>query len=159
MKQAEDGDFSPSAESLEEVRSRNLRQLLLRASRVVNRHVVAGLRARGYADLSSTHTTLLSNLDLAGSTVTEVAQRAGISKQAMGRLAAEPEKAGYLRIAPDLNDARVRVLMLTKTGRKLMVESFDVMAGLERRYAGMIGEQRFTQTLEGLAALIEVNRK
>src|ERR1700761_2977104 len=72
----------------------NLRQLVLRASRIVNRHVVEGLQARGYADLRSTHTTLLSNIDLAGSTVTVAADRAGITKQAMGRLATELESAG-----------------------------------------------------------------
>jgi len=84
--------------TIERERRRNMRQLLLRASRIVNRHVVEGLHARGYTDLRSTHTTLLSNIDLAGSTVTAAAERAGITKQAMGRLATELEDAGYIRI-------------------------------------------------------------
>src|ERR1700752_3386547 len=111
-------DFS----SVEDRRRRNMRQLLLRASRIVNRHVVAGLHARGYADLRSTHTTLLSNIDLAGSTVTTAADRAGITKQAMGRLATELEDAGYIRVRADRNDARARVLRLTRAGKKLMLD-------------------------------------
>ena len=138
----------------EEQRSRNMRQLLLRASRIVNRHVVEGLQARGYSGLRSTHTTLLSNIDLAGSSVTEAAERASITKQAMGRLAAELEEAGYVRIETDPKDARVRVLKLTGEGRKLMRDSFDVMADLEQRYAGLIGRSRLAAALQGLSAFI-----
>src|SRR5580692_1916772 len=123
----------------EHARSRNMRQLLLRASRIVNRHVVEGLQVRGYADLRSTHTTLLSNMDLSGSTVTVAADRAGITKQAMGRLATELEAAGYIRVEADPKDARVRILQLTKTGKKLMLDSLEVMAELESRYARSVG--------------------
>src|SRR3954470_22140735 len=107
---------------LEESRRRNLRQLLLRASRAVNREVVAELRARGYASLRATHTTLLSNIDLAGSSVTDAADRAGITKQAMGRLAAELKAAGFVRLERDRRDARVRMLRLTRSGERLMLE-------------------------------------
>jgi DNA-binding MarR family transcriptional regulator len=139
---------------IEARRSRNMRQLLLRASRIVNRHVVEGLQARGYSRLRSTHTTLLSNIDLSGSSVTEAAERAGITKQAMGRLATELEEAGYIRIESDPEDARVRALRLTAQGSKLMLDSFDVMAELERRYANMIGDRPLAAMLRGLSAFI-----
>jgi DNA-binding MarR family transcriptional regulator len=114
--------------------------------------VVEGLQERGYAELRSTHTTLLSNLPLAGGTVSQAADRAGISKQAMGRPAVELESAGYLRVLADPSDGRVRRLELTKTGRKLMLDSLDVMADLERRYAELIGSDALRATLDGLAA-------
>jgi DNA-binding MarR family transcriptional regulator len=139
---------------VERKRSQNMRQLLLRASRIVNRNVVQGLRARGYSSLRSTHTTLLSNIDLAGSSVSEAADRAGITKQAMGRLAAELEEIGYIRIEVDPEDARVRVLKLTAQGSKLMRDSFNVMAELESRYADMIGDKALTAILRGLSAFI-----
>ncbi len=141
--------------TIEAGRRVNMRQLLLRASRIVNRHVVEGLQARGYADLRSTHTTLLSNIDLAGSTVTVAADRAGITKQAMGRLASELEDAGYIRVRTDPHDARARVLQLTAAGRKLMLDSLEVMAELERRYAGTIGQDRLVAILSGLADFVE----
>lgn len=141
--------------SIEAGRRRNMRQLLLRASRIVNRHVVEGLQTRGYADLRSTHTTLLSNIDLAGSTVTVAADRAGITKQAMGRLATELEGAGYIRVRADPKDARARILLLTSAGKKLMLDSLEVMAELEHRYAGSIGQQRLAAILGGLADFVE----
>ena len=141
--------------TIEEGRRRNMRQILLRASRIVNQHVVEGLHARGYADLRSTHTTLLSNIDLAGSTVTVAADRAGITKQAMGRLATELEDAGYIRVQSDPKDARARVLLLTKTGKQLMLDSLEVMAELEHRYARSVGRDRLAAILRGLAAFVE----
>jgi DNA-binding MarR family transcriptional regulator len=141
-------------DKVEEKRSRNMRQLLLRASRIVNRHVVEGLQVRGYSGLRSTHTTLLSNIDLAGSSVTEAAERAGITKQAMGRLASELEETGYIQIETDRNDARVRVVRLTEVGSKLMLDSLDVMAELEDRYARVIGDKRLTAILQGLSAFV-----
>ena len=146
---------SGTLDRVEKTRSRNMRQLLLRASRIVNRHVVEGLHARGYSGLRATHTALLSNIDLAGSSVTEAAERAGITKQAMGRLAAELETVGYIQTDLDPADARVRVLRLTDAGKKLMFDSFDVMAELERRYAATIGDNRLTAILRGLSAFAE----
>ena len=155
MKQGSRKDGAITLASVEKGRRRNMRQLLLRASRIVNRHVVEGLHARGYTDLRSTHTTLLSNIDLAGSTVTVAADRAGITKQAMGRLAAELEDAGYIRFKGDPKDARARVLQLTKTGRQLMLDSLEVMAELEHRYARSVGRDQLAAVLGGLAAFLE----
>ena len=155
MKQGSRADSAVILGTIEETRRRNMRQLLLRASRIVNRHVVEGLRARGYTNLRSTHTTLLSNIDLAGSSVTIAADRAGITKQAMGRLATELEEAGYIRVQSDPKDARTRVLQLTKSGKQLMLDSLEVMAELERRYARSIGRDRLAAVLRGLAAFIE----
>ena len=136
-------------------RGRNMRQLLLKASRIVNRHVVEELQRRGYVGLRSTHTTLLSNIDLAGSSVTEAAERAGITKQAMGRIAAELEEAGYIRVENDPRDARVRVLRLTDEGHRLMMDSLDAMADLEHRYARVMGKARLVELQRGLKIFIE----
>jgi DNA-binding MarR family transcriptional regulator len=154
MRQEADRAEKRTLDKVEEKRSRNMRQLLLRASRIVNRHVVEGLQVRGYSGLRSTHTTLLSNIDLAGSSVTEAAERAGITKQAMGRLASELEETGYIQIETDRKDARVRVLRLTEEGSKLMLDSLDVMAELEDRYARVIGDKRLTAILRGLSAFV-----
>jgi DNA-binding MarR family transcriptional regulator len=117
---------------------------------------VQGLQARGYTDLRSTHTTLLSNINLAGSSVSMAADRAGITKQAMGRLAAELADAGYITIDNDPKDARARLLRLTKRGQALMLDSFDLMADLERRYARTLGGDRFATVLAGLTTFVDI---
>jgi DNA-binding MarR family transcriptional regulator len=154
MKPDEEAEDATDLGSIEDRRRRNMRQLLLRASRVVNRHVVQGLHARGYPDLRSTHTTLLSNINLAGSTVTEAAERAGITKQAMGRLATELEDAGYITVRGNPADARARILHLTKSGMRLMLDSLRVMTDLQNSYAKRIGREQLSAVLDGLEAFI-----
>lgn len=109
----------------------NLRQRLLRASRAVNHAVVRGLHQCGYKDLRATHTALLSSLDLEGDTLTHVAKRAGMSKQAMGRLAEELITLGYIQRRPSQEDRRAVVLEFTEVGLKLMYASFEVMQTIE----------------------------
>lgn len=152
MMQGNDGAVDLVA--LETERGRNLRQLLLAAARHVGRDVVDGLHARGHDALGSTHTTLLSNMDLAGGTITETAERAGITKQAMGRLASDLHAAGYLEISVGEHDARARTLTLTAEGQRLMLDSLEVMNTLERQYTNMIGKERFAALVEALQALV-----
>jgi DNA-binding MarR family transcriptional regulator len=85
---------------------------------------------------------LYARADLAGSTVTVAADRAGITKEAMGRLATELEGAGYIRVQSDPKDARARVLQVTKPGKQLVLDSLEVMAELERRCARSVGRDR-----------------
>jgi DNA-binding MarR family transcriptional regulator len=44
----------------------------------------------------------------------------------MDRLASELEDAGYVRVQSDPKDARVRILQLSETGRRLMLDSLEV---------------------------------
>ncbi len=73
----------------------------------------------------------------------------------MGRLAAELEAASYIRVEGDPEDARVRILKLTAKGQRLMRDSFEVMAELERRYARSIGPKWLAAVLRGLAVFLD----
>ena len=88
--------------------------------------------------------------------VTVAADRAGSTKQAMGRLATELESSGYIRVRGDPRDARARVLQLTKTGKRLMLDSLEIMAELERRYARTVGRGHLAAVLRGLAVFVDV---
>ncbi len=155
MKQGSIETGATTLPEIERSRSRNLRQLLLRSLRIVSRDVLLELHERGYKELRATHTTLLTNMDLSGDTVTVVAERAGITKQAMGRLAAELEEASYITAAQDPSDARARLLELTELGQRLMLDSLTVMTELERRYANEIGTDFLSGVLKGLAAFVD----
>jgi len=128
----------------------NLRQRLLRTSRAVNTAIVDGLHQRGFTQLSSTHTALLSNLDLEGSSLTIIAQRAGMTKQAMGRLADELASLKYIKRTPSKDDKRVVKIEFTPAGLKLMNHSFNIMQELENRCAAHLGENRFQNLLKSL---------
>lgn len=128
----------------------NLRQRLLRASRCVNTAIVDGLHQHGFTKLRSTHTALLSNLDLEGSSLTTVAQRAGMTKQAMGRLADELINLKYVTSTRSENDRRAVKLEFTPAGLKLMNHSFAIMERIETRFARSLGDKNFKNLLDSL---------
>ena len=131
-------------------RATNLRQCLLRASRCVNVIIVDSLHQRGFTSLRSTHTALLSNLDLEGSSLTLVSQRAGITKQAMGRLADELVKLKYVTRTLNNNDKRSVIIKFTPAGLELMSYSFRIMEELESRCAHRLGANRFKKFITSL---------
>lgn len=136
-------------------RSSNLRQRLLKASRVVNNAIVTGLHQRGFTLLRSTHTALLSNLDMTGSNLTTVAQRAGMSKQAMGRVADELIKQGYIVSKPDTSDGRAVKLVFTSEGLELMEQSFQVLSEIEKRSVSRVGQEQYQIMLSCLNQIVD----
>lgn len=136
-------------------RDANLRQRLLRASRAVNTDIVEKLHARGFHELRSTHTALLSNLELGGSNLTNVARRAGITKQAMGRLADELTRLNYITRTRDKADRRIINLEFTQTGLDLMQQSFEIMDGIEKQCAARMGRRNFGKFLDMLAVIAD----
>jgi len=147
---------SKRAPEVDKQRSTNLRQRLLQASRVVNATIVKGLQERGFRDLRSTHTSLLSNLEIGGSSLTNVARRAGMTKQAMGRLADELIRLGYIDSTRDEVDRRAISLVFTDAGLDLMQQSFEVMNDIETRCAKRIGKSEYKKLLHSLVEIATV---
>lgn len=139
--------------NLSDERAGNLRQRLLKASRHVNIAIVKALNDRGFDNLRSPHTALLSNLALDGANLTVVARNAGMTKQAMGRLADDLVHLGYITRNPDKADRRAVHLTFTDKGLDLMHNSFDVMDEIEKRCIKRIG---FDGYRGFLAALSEI---
>ena len=69
--------------------SNNLARLLREFSRDFERRIWQGLKARGYADIRPSHTAVFANLGLGAVRVTELAERAQVTQQAMGKMLKE----------------------------------------------------------------------
>src|SRR3954469_5331252 len=72
---------------------------------------LSNLAAR--AQVSAAHIHITRHLELAGPRLTELAQRAGMSKQAMGDLVVQCEAWGLVTREGDPRDARARIVKFT----------------------------------------------
>ena len=140
-------------DDLSDKRAQNLRQRLLQASRLVNIAIVKALNEQGFNELRSTHTALLSNLALEGASLTVVARNAGMTKQALGRLADDLVRLGYITKTPDKTDRRAVHLTFTDKGLDLMHKSFAVMNEIENRCANRIGLEGYRKLLASLSKI------
>src|SRR4051812_21713187 len=85
----------------------------------LERHLSARLHALGFGDLRPAHYAVFQSLVPQGSRLTELAERAGMTKQSMGYLVDYLEDHGYLRRVPDPQDQRAQVIRTTAKAKKL----------------------------------------
>jgi DNA-binding MarR family transcriptional regulator len=86
------------------------------ASRAHTAAVTARLALRGYDDFPFASASLLWLMDEGGTRSTVLAQRAGVTKQAMSQLVRLMERQGYLEQVPDPTDTRAKVVRMTERG-------------------------------------------
>lgn len=134
----------------------NVAQSLMAASRAHTAAVTARLALRGYDDFPFASASLLWLLDESGTRSTALAQRAGVSKQAMSQLVRLMERQGYLEQVPDPTDTRAKVVRMTERGEAVKTACVEVREELNRKVAGALGMNdagRLAANLEAAAGL------
>ena len=121
--------------------SNNLVRLLFEFSKDFERRILSTLQARGHAQIRPSHSVLFSNLGLGAVRVTELAERAQVTQQAMGKMLKEVERLGYIERSIDQNDKRAKEIRLTKQGVELVKDSMQVVDEVRQYYAERIGAE------------------
>lgn len=113
----------------------------------------AGLHERGH-HLRPSQSAVIVHLGIHGSRPSELAARAGMSKQAMGKLVDELEQIGYVAKMPDPVDGRARLIRFTDRGLALLADSAAIVDGIWRDYAALIGTRRLKALRDELHDLL-----
>lgn len=110
----------------------------------------ARLAAAGYADTApSWGHNIFFYLREGGLRLTELAERAYTTKQAMRYTVNQLEAAGYVERVPDPTDGRAKIIRLTERGWAARRLADEIIASIEGECARHLGEQRMRQ-FEGL---------
>jgi DNA-binding MarR family transcriptional regulator len=72
-----------------------------------------------------------------------LAERAGISKQAMNQVLRSLEAAGYLERSDAPDHGRARIVRLTKRGAMAYSKIHDILRDVERQWAAELGARAF----------------
>jgi DNA-binding MarR family transcriptional regulator len=114
----------------------------------------ARVAAAGYADIRPGHGCVFGNIDPEhGSRLTELAERAKMTKQSVGEVTSDLEQRGYLERVADPSDGRAKIIRLTTRGREAYVIGRQLIDELEREWAERYGEGRLAALREGLEAV------
>jgi DNA-binding MarR family transcriptional regulator len=111
------------------------------------------VRAAGYDDFSPAMARIGSQIAEDGSRVTELAERARITKQSASVLVEQLERAGYVERVPDPADARAKRVVLAARGRAVQQVARREERVIEREWARHLGRDRMRQLREALADL------
>ena len=111
--------------------------------------------ARG---LRSSQVRLLSLTPTEGMRVTDLAERVGMTKQALGEFADALERRGLMESVRDPSDRRVRILRLTAEGHEAVTASERVIAEVEQEWRARVGSAAWDALREGLRAAVAARR-
>ena len=124
---------------------RNVGILLRDPYQEVVRRVSAGLVDAGFDDLRPAHTAVFQHIEARGSRLTDLAERAQITKQSMGYLVDYLEQRGYLERRPDTTDRRAVLVCLTERGWAQVRAALAIIATVEHEWTTQLGEERMEQ--------------
>src|SRR5438105_11202542 len=113
----------------------NLGILLRIPFQEVVQRVGAGLAEAGFDDLRTAHTAVFQHIEAGGSRLTDLAERAQITKQSMGYLVDYLEQRGYLERLPDSTDRRATLIRLTERGWNQVRTALAIIAAVEDEWA------------------------
>src|SRR5262249_978463 len=105
--------------------------------------------------LTLAQANLIAHLDTTGTRITTLAERANISKQAVGQLVLELEERGYIERTVDEKDRRAVLIKLTRRGWEFLQDGNQVKREIEAEYSAILGEEGFQSLKQLLTQVIE----
>jgi DNA-binding MarR family transcriptional regulator len=133
----------------------NLGLLLFIPYRAMETAVLAELREHGH-HLTISQARVFQRIGPDGSRPGELAEAAQLSKQTLGSILDQLERAGYVARVPDPTDGRARLVTVTDLGRELVALSLPVVREMERSWSRHLGRERTRQLREALTDLREI---
>jgi DNA-binding MarR family transcriptional regulator len=110
--------------------------------------------AAGYGDIRPGHGCVFGGIDPDnGSRLTDLAERAMMTKQTVGEVVSDLEKLGYVERVPDPDDGRAKIIRLTSKGSHAYRVGRRLIDELERDWAERFGEDRLAALREVLEAV------
>ncbi len=96
----------------------------------------------------------IANVNINGSTNSEVAQQALIAKQAMGKTIKELEERNLIVLEKSADDGRCNMIKMSESGKELMLGAYKECHDLTTEYKQLVGEERFETAVEVLLEII-----
>ena len=145
-----------SEQDFEELKRRSFLQVLFKVARLANERAIARVReAAGDERVRVAHITLFPHVTFDGVRLTFLADKLGVTKQAVQQLVDELEDMDIFERVPDPTDGRAKLIRFSARGRTAIMEGLGVLGALERELAQQTGLD-LTPAHETLLALVEV---
>jgi len=150
----------PSSPSSPKTPMLKTREMLIGAllrvpAQAIHRRIIQDLNAAGFDDLRLSHIAVLQFPGPDGVRPGTLAERAGMSKQAMNQLLRSLEGLGYIVRSDAPDEGRARIIRFTKRGHAAYLKIHDILRNIEREWSAELGLKDFAQLKELLSRVWE----
>jgi DNA-binding MarR family transcriptional regulator len=133
--------------------------LLAEVKDAISDELYTRLHEMGHGGIRPAHGCVFGFIDRGGGVrLTALADRSGLTKQAVGEAVADLERLGYVERVPDPSDGRAKIIRLTERGRQVAAEAEEIFADIERRFAAEVGDERFEEFRDTLRRIFLLTR-
>lgn len=108
-------------------------------------HNFGKLSKIGFDDVRPAHGAVLRHIARDGSRITELAERARMTKQSMAELVEYLHKRRYVELVPDPSDGRAKLVKLTERGWKMHDALVKASYDFEKECTRALGEAKWRQ--------------
>ena len=143
-------------QQLDVVKQKATLHLLMRAARLVDEAAIARINAEaGRPVVRRALLALFPHIAFEGTRLTTLAERLGVTKQAVSKTVGELVEQGVLELVDDPSDGRARLVRFTAHGTDAIRHGLGVLGALEAEMAERIGPDRMEALHDALAALLD----
>jgi DNA-binding MarR family transcriptional regulator len=127
-----------------------------RAARVLGTDMIREVQARGHTQIRLAYNAVFATLPEQGARTSDMAARAGITKQSMGEVVREMVGLGLLEMTEDPEDRRAKLVTYTDAGLAIARDGRRYMLALEQEWADKFGEAEFDTARDVLYGIVDL---
>ena len=123
--------------------NKNVGKLINRWKRFFDNWAYETLASEGYDFFKLSYMPFIMNISETGSSNTEIAAKAKVTKQAMSKVVKELEGKGLISSQKHETDARVSIIFLTPKGKSFIADTKKCVNKLGEEYKELVGVDNF----------------
>lgn len=127
-----------------------------RATRLLANDMLRAAHERGHVQLRPGHSPVFATLPADGARASDMALRAGITKQSMGEAIRDMVDLGLVEMTRDPDDRRAKLVTWTEAGRQVAQDGKRHMYALEQVWKDKFGEENYEIAREVLEGIVEM---
>jgi DNA-binding MarR family transcriptional regulator len=131
-------------------------RLVNRANRAMQADMVRQAHARGYTQVKQAHNLVFGFLSAGGARTSDLAARAGITRQSMGEIVRDLVTLGIVTMEPDPHDGRAKLVKYTPQGLELTTGGFEHILDLENKFKEKFGPEGYEEVREALEWVVDL---
>lgn len=114
-------------------------------AQAIHQRLIHDLNKAGFDDLSLPHIAVLQYPGPEGVRPGKLAERAGMSKQAMNQLLRSLEELGYITRRDETAGSRARIVRFTHRGQSAFLRIMQILREVEHEWSITLGSKEFAQ--------------
>ena len=142
--------------SFETKKTLSLAHQLIKVGRLINNRGLANSRkSLNLPNLKQSHLDLFPYIDFEGTSISDLAKKKDVSKQAISKLVQEMVQMKLLELKVDKKDSRSKLVFFKTKGPFAIQKGFKILEKIDKELSSLLGKNQYKSTTNQLTKIID----